>query len=172
MVCWAVAVVAWNPVVRATEPPQPTPTPRPGTLAALAGATSLTGDGTAPIAITNANLASFADGAVITIVTESAAECGELKALRKVDPKIREKWRRRVHTQKARIAALDTKRRSIEAEIERLERGSLDARTLDRIEKAEARLTAVSRDVTTAERTLSRIVHEARKEGATPGWFR
>jgi len=171
-VYWAVAVVAWNPVVRATEPPSPTPTPKPGTLAALASTTSLTRDTSAPVTITNANLSSLTDGAVITVVPGAAADGEGLELRDRADPATREKWRKRVLTQKNRIDALRAKRASVEAEIDRLERGSLNARALDRIEKAEARLKSIDRDITAAQRALSRIVHEARKEGATPGWFR
>ena len=60
----------------------PSPTPKPGTLAALAGDRSLkrasgVGDDT-PIVITDDNLARLADGAVITVMTSAIAEVSEI----------------------------------------------------------------------------------------------
>lgn len=176
IVIWGVLVVLWNPVARATQTPEPTPTPRPGSLAALAGSTSLNLDvgnqDAGPTTITNADLSTLADTAVITVMTDTAAEFDQVEVSRRADPKTRDKWRKRVTAQKKRIATLEAKKAAVEEEINRLERGSLNARALDRIEQAEVKLRAIEKEIFAAERALSRIVHEARKEGAKPGWFR
>jgi septal ring factor EnvC (AmiA/AmiB activator) len=169
---WAVAVVAWNPVARAAEPPRPTPTPRPGTLAALAQSTSLTHETSTPVVITNDNLTELAVGAVVTVMSSTAAEPSPAVPSKSTSSGRREQWRRRVLAQHRRIAGLEEKRSAVEAEIDRLERGRLDARTLDRIAKAEAKNATIEDEIRREERVLSQLVREARKEGAQPGWFR
>ena len=159
-----------------TNPPLPTPTPRPGTLASVAGGRSLvraSGTGhTEPIVITDENLGTLAEGAVITVVTTTAAELPLVSTIDSVDPKTREKWRRKVLAQSRTIAQLKVKRATGETEINRLERGRLDAGTLDRIARAEAKLDAIDQEIRRKKAELSQVVREARKEGAQPGWFR
>ncbi len=169
---WAVMVVVWNPVARAADPPQPTPTPRPGTLAALAKSTSLTRDGTTPIVITDDNLAELSNGAVVTIMTTAACEPAEPTTVDRIDPKRRGQWRKKVLAQGKRIATLQKKRASVEHTINRIESGRLDSGALDRIAKAKAELREIDDAIRHEKRELSKIVREARKEGAQPGWFR
>jgi hypothetical protein len=109
---------------------------------------------------------------VLSVAGSPLAEPGHPDPDSTVDPKVRQRWRSRVLTQSARIATLEARRADVEAEIDRLERGSLDARTLDRIEKAEAKLARVDADIRREKAELSRMVREARKQGAQPGWFR
>jgi hypothetical protein len=159
-----------------TNPPLPAPTPKPGTLAFVAGGRSLirAGDAdlTEPIVITDENLGKLAEGAVITVVTTTVAEPPSLSTADSIDPKTREKWRRKVLAQSQTIAKLEAKRTTGETEINRLERGRLDAGTLDRIAKAEAKLKAIDQEIQRKKAEFSRIVRQARKEGAQPGWFR
>jgi hypothetical protein len=173
---WAVAVAAWNPVAHASDDPPPRPTPRPGTLAALARSTELRrspgADGAAPIVITDDNLASLGGEAVFTVLTTTAAEFQPLQLDDPVDPATRASWRKKVHAQSRAIAKLEARRSAIEVEIDRLERGRLDARTLDRIERAEAKLQAVDHDLKREKANLSKLIRAARREGAQPGWFR
>jgi septal ring factor EnvC (AmiA/AmiB activator) len=172
IVIWAVMVIAWNPVARAADPPQPTPTPRPGTLAALAKSTSLTRDGTTSIFITDDNLAELSGGAVVTMLTTTASEPTEITTSAAIDPKRRSQWRNKVLAQGKRIANLQRKRASVKATINSLERGRLNSRALDNIAKAKADLQAIDSQIRDEKSQLSRIVREARKEGAQPGWFR
>lgn len=173
---WAVLVVAFSPAVRSADEPSPRPTPRPGTLAALAGNTELTrlpGDDRAhPIVITDDNLAALSRGAVITILTTTVAELEPFQATETVDPKTRAAWRKRVLAQRRVIVGLEARRSAIGDEIDRLERGRLNARALDRIERAEARLRLVDAEITREQHELSKLVRAARREGAQPGWFR
>lgn len=155
--------------------PTPTPRPRPTTLAAYARATVLdrteqSGDG--PIVITSDNLDELGRDALFSVTSEPLAEPLEPGPDTRVDPKVRARWRSKVLAQSERIARLEARRTSVEAEIDRLERGRLDARTLDRIERAEAKLHLIDADIRREKTVLSRIVREARKQGAQPGWFR
>jgi len=109
---------------------------------------------------------------VITVVTTTAAELPLVSTIDSVDPKTREKWRRKVLAQSRTIAQLKVKRATGETEINRLERGRLDAGTLDRIARAEAKLDAIDQEIRRKKAELSQVVREARKEGAQPGWFR
>ena len=158
------------------ETPPPSPTPKSGTLAALAGDRSLKRasgvDVDTPIVITDDNLARLADGAVITLMTSTIAEVSEIDPVDEPDQKTREKWRKRVLAQSAVIAKLEARRSAIGAEIGRLERGRLDARTLDRIERAEAKLRVADDDLEREKANLSKLIRAARREGAQPGWFR
>jgi len=145
-------------------------------LASVAGGRSLVRasgtDLTKPIVITNENLGKLAEGAVITLVTTTAVELPSLSTTDSINPKTREKWRRKVLAQSQTIAQLEAKRTTGETEINRLERGRLDAGTLDRIARAEAKMEAIDQEIRRKKAELSRIVREARKEGAQPGWFR
>lgn len=168
MVCSATSSVA--------EPPRPSPTPKPGTLAALAGSRPLHRapgfDGAGAIVITDENLGPLGEGAALTVMTSTIAETGDFETKEQGDPKIREKWRRRVLAQGEAVARLQARRHDVQSEIDRLERGRLDSRTLDRLAKAESKLRVVDEEIKRAQTELSRIVRNARKEGAQPGWFR
>ena len=167
--------LAWASAVQASAPPTQKPTPKPGTLAALASSTTLSrGQGSAHtgvIVITDDNLTDLGQGAALTVMTSTIAETGSIDVI-EVDRKTREKWRRRVLAQSSVIAQLEEGRDRVRIEIDRLERGRLDGRALDRIAKAETKLKAVEAEIKSAKAQLSRIVRDARKEGAQPGWFR
>jgi hypothetical protein len=173
---WAVSVAAWNPVSRATDEQSTTVQPRPGSLSAAARTRSLVrppGTDTAtPIVITNDTLDELADGAIVTILTRTAAPDPVLRPDGPVDPKTRETWRRKVLAQSKVIARVEGRRARVVDEISRLERGRLDSRTLDRIEKAEAKLRLIDTELAREKTELSRVVRAARKDGAQPGWFR
>lgn len=169
---WGVMVVVWNPIARAVDPPQPTPTPRPGTLAALAKSTSLMREGSTPIVITDDNLAELSGGAVVTIMTTAAREPTEPTTVDQIDPKRRGQWRKKVLAQGERITTLQKKRASVEHTINRIESGRFNSGALDRIAKAKAELREIDDTIRHEKRELSKIVREARKEGAQPGWFR
>jgi hypothetical protein len=166
----------WASIAPAADEPTTTPTPRPGTLAALASATPLKrgpeSDPSATILITNDTLAELGDDAALTVLTSTVAEAVILDIEDRVDPKIRVKWRSEVLAQSKIIARAEAKKDAVRTEIDLLERGRLDSRTLDRIAKAETKLRAADDEIKRAKAELSKIVREARKEGAQPGWFR
>ena len=168
--------LTWMSAARAADSPPQKPTPRPGTLAALANTRLLNRapviDGTDVILITNENLNVLGQGAALTIMTSTIAETANFEMEDPVDPKIREKWQRKVLAQSGVIAKLEARRDDADAELNRLEQGKLDSRTLDQIAKAEIKLRTIEKEIRQEKLTLSKIVREARKEGAQPGWFR
>ena len=72
--------LAWASAVQASAPPTQKPTPKPGTLAALASSTKLSrGQGSAHtgvIVITDDNLTDLGQGAALTVMTSTIAETG------------------------------------------------------------------------------------------------
>lgn len=173
---WGVVVVAWSPVARAVDPPEPTPTPQPRTLAALARERPLhrNPDATCgkPIVITDENLAELSRGAVVTELTSTVAEFIPIEGTDDSDPDARDRWRKKVLAQGKVIARLQARRAAVEHKIDRLERGRLDSRTLDRIATAETELREIDLEIGREKSALGRLVRAARKEGAQPGWFR
>ena len=155
------------------DTPPLTPTPKPGTLAAYAGSITLDRDpGDDPVFITTENLGALCEGGLLTTVAKPAGEPFEVDPATEVDPKTRDRWRKKVLSQRRAIANLEERRHIVEAEIDRLERGKLDSKTLDRIEKSETKLRTVEVEIKKENAQLSRIVRQARKDGAQPGWFR
>jgi hypothetical protein len=173
----AIAAVLTSVPAASGQTPEPatTPTPRPTSLAAYARNTVLdrtdhSADG--PIVITGDNLDELGHDAVFSIAGKPLAPPFEPDPNSRVDPKLRARWRSKVLAQSERIARLDARRAAVEAEIDRLERGRLDSRTLDRIERAEDKLRLVDADIKREKAALSRLVRDARRQGAQPGWFR
>ncbi len=160
----------------ASDPtPTPAPTPSPRSLADYARTTALARAPDAPdsaIVITGDNLDQLGRDAVLSVAGSPLPEPWRPDPANVVDPKLRQRWRSKVLAQRARITKLEARRAQAEAEIDRLERGSLDARTLDRIERAEAKRAMIDNQIKDERAVLSRIVSEARKQGAQPGWFR
>lgn len=168
--------LVWTSVLPAAEPSDPRPTPRPGTLAAFADSRSLNRkpgtDETGVIVITDDNLDQLGRGASLTLMTSTIADPTAVEADRPADSKTREKWRKKTLVQSTAIARLEARRMDAEAELNRLERGKLDGRTLDRIAKVESKLQVIDVEIRSEKAQLSAIIREARKEGAQPGWFR
>ena len=168
--------LTWTSALQAADPPGPQPTPKPGSLAAIACSRSLNRvpelDQTGVILITDDNLNQLGRGAAITLMTSTIAEPAPVETDHRADPKTREKWRKRVLAQGNVIARLEARRVDAEAEIARLEQGKLDSRTLDRIARAEGKLQAIDATIRSEKAQLSTIIRAARKEGAQPGWFR
>ena len=168
--------LTWTSFLTADEPLDPRPTPKPGTLAAIASSRSLNRvpelDETAVIVITDDNLNQLGRGAALTLMTSTIADSSVVETDHSADPKTREKWRKKVLAQSSVIARAEARRVDAEAELNRLERGKLDSRTLDRIAKAESKLQTIDAEIRSEKAQLSTIIREARKEGAQPGWFR
>ena len=157
----------------AAENPTPTPTPRPGSLAAYASRLTLdrtrAGDGTDRLMITNDNLEVFAAGGAVTlgsVPTHSSAPA------KQPDAAERARWRKAYHVQRGVIAGLERRRALLEVEIDHIEDGQLTAKNLARLDRAEAKARILDGEIRRERGELSKIVREARRHGAEPGWFR
>jgi len=151
----------------------PTPTPRPGSLAAYARRVTLDRsravEGSDRLMITNDNLEVFAAGGAVTlgsVPTHSSAPATQPDAAE------RERWRKAFHVQRKVIAGVERRRTLLEVEIDRIEDGPLTARNLARLDHAEAKARVLDGEIRREQGELSRIVREARHHGAEPGWFR
>lgn len=169
----AVTTVLLAAEALAADEPTRTPTPRPGTLADYASRVSLNApaalDGSGEITITSSNLAELADrGRLIRGAVEAPRPTAS-SASRSGD---REHWRDRYFEQRRVVAALESKSARLAAEIDRLESGRLTAAVMARIDRAEIELRLLEREVRDAKSELRRIVRDARRHGAEPGWFR
>lgn len=158
------------------DEPRPTPTPRAGTLAAFASTTtldrSLLSTDTGAIVITTNTLAELGQAGVVTEVSDPIAPAPEVELGKTPSAKTRTHWRKKVMAQSRVIAKLETRRAAVENEINRIERGRLDSRSLDKLEKGEAKLKTVETEIRREKQVLSRMIRDARQEGAQPGWFR
>jgi len=177
MVC-AVAMVAsvTSSPASPTDEPTPTPTPRPGTLAAYASRTSLDRkavDGeTGQVTITSENLAELAEGGAMTIGPPAEGPPVPIGLRGGADPGVRTRWRARYMRQRRVITKIEGRRTKVEAEIDRIKRGSLSARNLARLDRAREKLQLLDGEIRRERVELGRIVREARRHGAQPGWFR
>ena len=157
----------------AAEHPTPTPTRQPDSLAAYARRITLdrsrAGDGADRLMITNDNLEVFAAGGAVTlgsVSTHSSAPATQPDAAE------RARWRKAYHKQRGVIAGLERRRNLLEVEIDHIEDGQLTAKNLARLDHAEAKLRVLDEEIKHERAELSRIVREARRHGAEPGWFR
>lgn len=154
------------------ENPSPTPTPRPKVLGDIKLKTGTAADGAGPLVISNSNLADYADRGTVTLGELPTSAPRHRKENSSSRTAGRERWRSRVMAQRRKIADLDRKRMRIEAQIELIENGRLTVRALARIQQAEIELHAVARDIANEKKELGRLIREARRRGAEPGWFR
>jgi hypothetical protein len=157
----------------AAENPTPTPAPRPGSLAAYASRLTLNrsraGAGADRLMITNDNLEVFAAGGAMTL--GSAPTNGAAPA-KQPDAAERARWRKAYHEQRKVIAGLERRRTLLEVEIDRIEDGQLTAKNLARLDHAETKARVLDEEIKRERGELGRIVREARRHGAEPGWFR
>jgi len=173
--CHAICVISLVAAAAlvAAENPTPTPTPRSDSLAAYARHITLNrsraGDGADRLMITNENLEMFAAGGAVTLgslPTHSSAPATQPDAAE------RERWRKAFHVQRQVIAGVERRRTLLEVEIDHIEDGPLTAKNLARLDHAEAKARVLDGEIRRERGELSRIVREARRHGAEPGWFR
>jgi len=169
----------------AAAEPEATPTPVPadsrlGDVAHLMtlDAASLDHEGGSPV-ITNDTVNRLADRGVLTIGPPlQHAPTLELATGTVSQTKLREKWRRRVFSQRSRIAGVEAELAGLDAKIDALEDTALAASTKSkmkvwiRIDEARKQREIVKRRLGDERSKLATIIREARKEGAQPGWFR
>lgn len=157
---------------QAEEPP-PTPTPRPQTLAAYAESITLKRpdliDSEGRLTISSETIAELARGGSLT---EGRIVLGKSASTKTATTSEKSKWQSRVSKQRAVIEKLAHKRARIEKEIDALENGRLTPRVLARMEKAEVDLQFVDGEIHRAKLEFAKIIREARRNGAEPGWFR
>lgn len=169
----AVATVLFASAALATDEPTRTPTPRPGTLADYARHVSLNAseavDGSGEIRISSSNLTEIADRGSLT---RGAVEAHRTSSSPGPPAESRDHWRDRYFEQRRVVAGLESRRARLAAEIDRLESGRLTAAIMARIDRAEIELRLLDEEARNAKLELARIVRDARRHGAEPGWFR
>ena len=158
----------------ASEEPVARATPQPGTLAAYAKKNALDGsalrDENGRLTLTNAKLAELcAQG---TIILGAAAVAARAPIEDEPSAAVRAKWRKAYFKQRDVITALERRRALLEVEIDHIEDGRLDVRGFARLERAEAKLRLLDKEIRNEHQELAKIVREARRHGAQPGWFR
>ena len=172
----AVLAAAWftAPPVSATDPPRPTP--RPGSLAAYAEKTTLDrsalGDGAGRLILTNDSVAGLAAGGSITLGTVAPADGQELNASGGANDTERSRWQAAHRKQRRVIAVLERQRAKLVTEIDQIEDLGLTAKVMARLDRAESKLRHLDEEIVREREALARIVRDARRRGAEPGWFR
>jgi len=152
----------------------PRPTPRPGSLAAYAEKVTLDrsalGDDTSLLILTNDTIAGLAADGSITLGTVTHVDRKKTETV--ANDAERSRWQMAHHGQQQVISALERRRSQLELEIDQIEDLSLTAKTMARLEQSEARLQLLEREIAVERAELARIVRDARRRGAEPGWFR
>jgi hypothetical protein len=160
------------PTARASEVPTPTATPRPRTLGDIKLKTVAEADDGHRIVISDANLAELAGRGNVTVAGHGASAPVSDAPRKTPSLAVREKWRSKVLRQKREIVDLEQRRLRVAARIDLIEDGRLTPRALAQIQRAEIEIEAVDREIREARAELGRIIREARRHGAEPGWFR
>ena len=150
------------------------PTPRPGSLAAYAEKVTLDRstlvDGNGRVILTNDSVASLAVDGSITLGTVKQA--GHEKTKSVADNAERSRWQAAYGRQREVIVGLERRRSRLELEIDQIEDLGLTAKTMARLEQSEAKLRLLDDEIAAERAELARIVRDARRRGAEPGWFR
>jgi hypothetical protein len=156
--------------------PKPKPTPKPGTLGAYAKKITLDrstlGEENGRVILTNDNIVilgaggSIIDGVVATDGRRKPKPAGV------ADNAERARWRAAYRKQRNEISSLEGRRSQLVIEIDLLENQSLTIKTMARLQRLETKLEQLDRDIASERTELARIVRDARKRGAEPGWFR
>ena len=173
------SVVVCTAVVAAAQSDQPTPSPTPvpqaSSLAEYASQVRLSESVVAAdgAVISNETVRELAEQSSMTIVHRPAAEVGPVSTPRPVDPRSRAKWQRAFARQRDVVARLVNQRADLEAERVALRRrGGLSPAVLARLDVLQENIERLDREIATARNRLDVIVRDARRDGATPGWFR
>ena len=158
----------------AADPPRPTP--RPGTLGAYAKNVTLNSsalsNGDGRVVLTNDNVTALAPDGSITLGTVAPAGRKKSKPSGGADSAERSRWQAAHHKQRQVIVGLERRRSQLETEIDQIEDLGLTAKTMVRLERSEAKLEQLNREIAAERAELARIVRDARRRGAEPGWFR
>lgn len=171
--CAVASAIALIVAVAAAEGPSPGPTPRPGTLAGYAIGRTLK----APAAINESGGIVITSTTIAEIAQLGTLTAGAVQAQRAIrvdepSPKDRTVWRRRYFEQRRVVAALEQKRTRVATQLDQLESGRLTPAIMARIDRAEIELRLLDQGIRNEKLELARIVRDARRHGAEPGWFR
>jgi exonuclease VII small subunit len=162
------------PPAAAADPPRPTP--RPGSLAAYAAKITLDrsalGDGVDHLILTNDSVAGIAAGGSITLGSLTPAGGKRSNVSGTANDSERSRWQAAHRKQRQVIATLERQRAKLEIEIDQLEDLSLTAKVMARLDRAESKLRHLDEEIARQREALARIVRDARRHGAEPGWFR
>jgi hypothetical protein len=154
----------------------PKPTPRPGTLGAYALKVTLDrsalSDRAGRVILTNDNVVGLGEGATITLGAVAPAGPKKSKPSGGADNAERSRWQAAHRSQRQVIFALERRRSQLETEIDQIEDLGLTVRTMARLERAESKLRHLDEEIARERSALARIVRDARRRGAEPGWFR
>ena len=160
--------------VAAADPPRPTP--RPGSLAAYAENITLDrsvlGDGAGRLVLTNDSVAGRAGGGSIPLARVPPAGWELSKPTGPAHDSERARWQAAHRKQQQVIAALERRRSVVENEIDQIEDLGLTAKTMARLDRAKSKLRHLDEEIAREREALARIVRDARRRGAEPGWFR
>lgn len=158
------------------DQPKPRPTPRSGSLGAYARTITLN---RAPLAaadgrvvLTNERVSSTAEGGTINLGAVEIPGAKSSPSPGVADRAEQARWRAAYRKQRQQIAGLERRLAGIEIEIDHINRQRLTAKTMARLQSAEAMKHQLEKDITAERAELSRIVRDARLRGAEPGWFR
>ena len=175
---WPVALCAIlaSMTVGADSPSdQPKPTPRPGSLGAYAREVTLDrsalGQPSGRVILTNDTVVGLCEGASITLGAVTVDGLDAPKAPRG-DNAERTRWRAAHRRQERVIADLEERLSVLEIEIQHIEDQRLTPKILARLDRAEAKRRHLEQEIRRARDELARIVRDARRHGAEPGWFR
>jgi hypothetical protein len=156
--------------------PTPKPTPRPGTLGAYATEVTLDRsalkDGDGRVVLTNDSVTALAADGKIILGAVSTDRHRQAKSSSVADNAERARWQAAHHKQRQVIAALERRRSSLALQRDQIENLGLTAKTMARLQQLEAKLLQLDRDIAGERARLARIVRDARRRGAEPGWFR
>ena len=156
--------------------PTSTPTPRPGTLAAYASRISLdprvADPVTGRVVITTEDLAELASDGAVTFGEYAAGRQPSVKPVAGNEADERGAWRARYLNQREVVTEIEARRSAVEADIEAINRERVTPRSLARLDRAQTKLRLIEQEIRRARAELARIVREARRRGAQPGWFR
>jgi hypothetical protein len=127
---------------------------------------------TGSVVITTEDLAELAAEGAVTFGDYAA---GHQLPFKPVDPTggaKRSVWRARYLNQRQAATKIEARRSEVLADIEAINRERVTPRSLARLDRAKAKLQLVNEELLRARAELVRIVREARRHGAEPGWFR
>jgi hypothetical protein len=161
---------------RTSDAPSPTPIPRPSTLSEYARHNPLKTagvvDASGKVIISTATLSEVAGIGTITVAGPPASEKDHRPTPTNPSASERAHWRQAHTKQKQLISGLERRRELLEIEIDHIGDQSLTIKTMARLQRAEAKLRQLEREISTERAELARIVRDARRHGAEPGWFR